>query len=98
MGFGIGWSEILLIMLVALVVLGPKKLPDAAKSLGKTVRELRNAISGLENEIRGDEAPKPLKEIKPTPPYGDQGAKLSAPVVPEPDKREGPSETPEKDA
>lgn len=98
MGFGIGWSEILLILLVALVVLGPKKLPDAAKSLGKSVRELRNAVYGLEKEIRGDEAPKPLEEIKPMAPYGDQGAKISAPVAAEPVKPQEQNETPGKEA
>lgn len=40
---GLGLSEILLILLVALVVVGPEKIPDMARMLGKGVREVRRA-------------------------------------------------------
>jgi Tat protein translocase TatB subunit len=40
---GIGLSEILLVMLIALLVMGPEKLPDAARKLGKGIREVRRA-------------------------------------------------------
>jgi sec-independent protein translocase protein TatA len=50
--FGLGWGEILLILLIALIFLGPNKLPDLAKSLGKGIREFRKATAGLEDDIK----------------------------------------------
>jgi Tat protein translocase TatB subunit len=46
--FGLGVTEILLILVVALLVLGPKRLPEAARSLGRSMAEFRRAS----NEIR----------------------------------------------
>ena len=45
--FGIGLPELLLIMAVALIVVGPEKLPELAKALGKGVVELKKAAAGL---------------------------------------------------
>ena len=50
--FGIGWSEFLFIGILALLILGPEKLPGAAKQLGKWVRELRNVSSSLRSEFQ----------------------------------------------
>ena len=41
--FGIGMQELILVLVVALIILGPKKLPDAAKSLGKALNEFKRA-------------------------------------------------------
>jgi len=43
---GIGVPEILIVLVIALVVLGPKRLPDAGRSLGRGLREFKGAISG----------------------------------------------------
>lgn len=43
--------ELILIMIVALIVIGPKKLPEVAKSLGKGYREFQRAISGVKDEV-----------------------------------------------
>lgn len=48
---GVGTSEIIVILVVALLVLGPTKLPQVAKSLGKGLRELRKATDGLKEEF-----------------------------------------------
>ncbi|GAH09726.1 unnamed protein product, partial [marine sediment metagenome] len=45
--FGIGMPEMLLILAVALIVIGPKKLPDLAKSLGRGLAEFRKATSEI---------------------------------------------------
>jgi sec-independent protein translocase protein TatA len=45
-----GPLELLLILGLALLVLGPTRLPDAARSAGKAVRELRDALSGHDDE------------------------------------------------
>lgn len=48
----IGPAEILVVLVVALVVLGPNRLPDAARSVGKAMGELRRATAGLQSEVR----------------------------------------------
>ena len=54
--FGIGLPELLLILAVALVVLGPKRLPELAKSLGRGLAELKKTTSDLKQNIDlGDE-------------------------------------------
>ncbi len=50
--FGIGIPELLVILVVALIVLGPQRLPEAARALGKGLGELRRAASGLTDELR----------------------------------------------
>jgi len=50
--FGIGTPELLVILIVALIVLGPKRLPEVAKALGKGLAELRKATSGLSDELQ----------------------------------------------
>ena len=53
--FGIGMTELIVILVIALLVIGPKKLPDVARSIGKGLREFRNATSGLKDELRMDD-------------------------------------------
>ena len=48
----LGGGEVLVIMLVALLVLGPAKLPDAARQLGKAVAEFRKVSGGFQRELR----------------------------------------------
>ena len=48
----LGFTEIMVVLVVALLVLGPARLPDAARSVGKAIRELRNLTSGFEREVR----------------------------------------------
>ncbi len=43
---GIGLPEILIVLVIALVVLGPKRLPDAGRSLGRGLREFKGALTG----------------------------------------------------
>jgi sec-independent protein translocase protein TatB len=49
--FGIGMQELLLILVIALIVLGPKKLPDVAKSLGKALNEFKRAASDIKESL-----------------------------------------------
>ena len=48
----IGPMEILLVAIIALVVLGPKKLPEAGRSLGHGIRELKSSLSGEDTHAR----------------------------------------------
>jgi sec-independent protein translocase protein TatB len=53
--FGIGGSEILVILVIALLFLGPDKLPEAAKTISKTVRDLKKQGRILQQTIENDE-------------------------------------------
>jgi Tat protein translocase TatB subunit len=51
---GIGMQEILIILVVALIVIGPKKLPELARTLGKGFAEFKKAADDLQNTVRMD--------------------------------------------
>ena len=53
--FGIGMPELLLLMAIALIIIGPKKLPDLAKSLGRAMREFKKATNEFKETIQIDE-------------------------------------------
>jgi Tat protein translocase TatB subunit len=50
--FNVGTPELLVILLVALIVLGPQRLPDAARQVGKAMAELRRLSAGFQAEMR----------------------------------------------
>ena len=52
--FGIGMPEMLMILAIALIVIGPKKLPDLAKSLGRAMREFKRATSEFKETLAVD--------------------------------------------
>ena len=63
--FNLGAGEITVIVLLALIFLGPKKLPDLATGLGKLIREIRKATSDVKNEIAIDDTfRKPFEELR----------------------------------
>src|SRR5436190_7116598 len=53
--FGMGGSEIILILIVALLFLGPDKLPGAAKSISKGIRDIKKQSRALQQQIESDE-------------------------------------------
>ena len=61
--FGIGLPEMILIMALALIVVGPDKLPDLARSLAKGLMELKKTAEGLKETISAEG--NPLDEIRP---------------------------------
>lgn len=74
--FGLGMPEILVILVVALVVLGPKRLPELARTLGKAMAEFRRQSSDIMDEfqqqIRVDEDAARRPKTKPPSPPGDE--------------------------
>ncbi len=50
--FGIGMPELLLILAVALIVLGPKKLPEMARALGRGLAEFRRTTDDVKREVQ----------------------------------------------
>ncbi len=88
--FNIGPAELLVVLVIALLVLGPNKLPDAARQVGRAIGEMRRLSSGFQAEMR--DALKEPVEGKPTgssakPPALATGGSLSAPRPP---ARDGP--------
>lgn len=61
--FGMGMSEILVILVIALIVIGPKKLPEIAKSLGKAMGEFKRATNDFKESITVTEPPPSYKPI-----------------------------------
>ncbi|MGD9158211.1 MAG: Sec-independent protein translocase protein TatB [Desulfobacteraceae bacterium] len=60
--FGIGWTELMVIMVIALVVIGPSKLPDLAKALGKGLAEFKKASQEIKDSFNLDEEIKTIKD------------------------------------
>jgi sec-independent protein translocase protein TatA len=50
MPIGIGPMEIIVVLVIALVILGPKRLPAAGRSVGRGMREFRSAVTGNRND------------------------------------------------
>ena len=65
--FQVGPLEIALVAIIALIVLGPAKLPDAAKAMGRGMREFKGALSG-ENDEHEDDGVQEKKKPEPARP------------------------------
>ena len=63
--FGIGVPELIIILVVALVIFGPGKLPEIGSALGKGIRDFKKAFDGVEED---------LKKVEGTPENAEQPA------------------------
>lgn len=79
--FGIGMPELLLILAVALVVFGPKKLPDLARSLGRAINEFKKATSEIKDSMDIESGVKDIKK-----PFDDINADLKKTLTEVPPK------------
>jgi sec-independent protein translocase protein TatA len=64
MPLGIGATEIIILLIVALLVFGPKRLPEMGRSLGRGMREFKDSIAGKDNDAVADAR----RELNPPPP------------------------------
>ena len=62
MPFQVGPLELVVVLAIALIVLGPKKLPEVGRSLGRGMREFKDSLSGEHEEERDKEAKPALKD------------------------------------
>ena len=46
----VGFPELIVILVIALIVLGPKKLPEAGRAMGKGMREFKDSLNGMHDE------------------------------------------------
>ena len=49
-GGNIGFAEVMIVLAIALIVIGPKKLPEVGRSLGRGIREFKESIGGARND------------------------------------------------
>lgn len=67
--FDIGWGEILVLVIAGLFILGPERLPGAARWAGQTIRQIREYATGARDQLRNelgpefDELRKPLEDL-----------------------------------
>jgi len=59
-----GPVELIIILVIALLILGPGKLPDVGSALGKSIREFRKASSDLSDSVKVDTSPLPADSAK----------------------------------
>jgi TatA/E family protein of Tat protein translocase len=82
--FGIGMPELIIILVIALIVIGPSKLPDLAKALGKGMAEFKKATQEIKESLDVEEVEEELKEAKED--LVDSISGLDKPLGPEPSK------------
>jgi len=64
--FGMGMQEILLILAIGLIILGPKKIPEIAKSLGRGIAEFKKATQDFKRGIEVDNSKEGKQTLQPT--------------------------------
>jgi sec-independent protein translocase protein TatA len=78
--FGLGFGELVLIFLIALIFIGPKKLPELAKGLGKGIREFQNAAKGFSDQMQDSSSAQEMTQNKITDASQQRDAESTAPT------------------
>jgi len=76
----IGAPELIIILVIALLILGPGKLPEVGASIGKSIREFRKASSDINDSVKVDTSPLPPAPPPASEPAADAPAASSEPA------------------
>ena len=82
----VGPLEIAVVLIIVLIIFGPKRLPELGQSMGRGIREFKNSISGDKDKDSPEEQRHELEASKATqpqptpPPAGDEASKPAEPV------------------
>lgn len=88
MPFNVGPLELIIILVIALLILGPGKLPEVGASLGKSIREFRKAATDVQDAVKVDTSPLPPPPVAPAAP---PPAPMAPSPGPEPERPAVPS-------
>jgi sec-independent protein translocase protein TatA len=80
MPFNIGPGELIIVLIIALIVVGPGKLPDVGSALGKSIREFRKAATDVKETTSLDATPAPAPAPAPAPVAAPSPAPVAAPA------------------
>lgn len=86
----LGFPELIMLLVIALVVFGPKKLPEMGRTIGKSLREFRRASAEIRNELRFEDEP-PRVQNSARRPSGQTGAPPQTVETTEPPPGDAPT-------
>jgi len=76
MPLGVGLPEILIVLVIVLVIFGPKRLPDLGRSLGRGMREFKDSVTGKDDDKLPAAKPEPAEPVR------AEATESSAPATP----------------
>lgn len=85
--FGLGTSELLLILFIALVFIGPKKLPELARGLGRGIREFQKAKDEFMDQMNHPDPVEPPQEKLPKGVNDSVSAEIDSPIKEDSEKK-----------
>lgn len=80
MPFGFHGFDLVVILIIALIIFGPRKLPEIGGAVGKSIREFKKATSEVVEQVQNPKPPEP-KQIPPTPSSTVAAPRASEPLA-----------------